>query len=77
MEAIESSIDKNAHAFTRIMPKESSQKSVRAEEKRDLVRRENRQTVGDISVENPRMTCRDVNVYYGENHAIKHVSLDI
>jgi phosphate transport system ATP-binding protein len=23
------------------------------------------------------MTCRDVNVYYGDNHAIKHVSLDI
>ncbi|MGD8521025.1 MAG: phosphate ABC transporter ATP-binding protein PstB [Desulfobacterales bacterium] len=23
------------------------------------------------------MTCRDINVYYGDNHAIKHVSLDI
>jgi phosphate transport system ATP-binding protein len=44
---------------------------------RTLVARENRETVGDISVENPRMTCRNVNVYYGEKHAIKNVSLDI
>ena len=42
-----------------------------------LVSRENRQTVGDATVENPRMTCRKVNVYYGDNHAIKNVSLDI
>ncbi len=42
-----------------------------------LVSRENRKTVGDITVENPRMTCREVNVYYGEKQAIKNVSLDI
>jgi phosphate transport system ATP-binding protein len=42
-----------------------------------LVSRENRKTVGDITVENPRMTCRDVNVYYGEKQAIKNVTLDI
>ncbi|MEJ2475687.1 MAG: phosphate ABC transporter ATP-binding protein PstB [Desulfobacterales bacterium] len=42
-----------------------------------LVSRENRKTVGDITVENPRMTCRKVNVYYGEKQAIKNVSLDI
>lgn len=41
------------------------------------VSREMRQTVGDITVENPRMTCRKVNVYYGEKHAIHDVSLDI
>ena len=23
------------------------------------------------------MTCRDVNVYYGDKHAIKHVSIDV
>jgi phosphate transport system ATP-binding protein len=34
-------------------------------------------TVGDISVENPRMTARNVDVYYGDKHAIKDVSLDI
>lgn len=36
-----------------------------------------RRTVGNITVEQPKMVCRDVNVYYGEKHAIKHVSLDI
>ncbi len=35
------------------------------------------QTVGETKVENPRMTCRDVNVYYGDKHAIKHVGIDI
>ena len=42
-----------------------------------LVSREHRQTVGVATVENPRMTCRNVDVYYGDNHAIKNVSLDI
>ena len=45
--------------------------------KSGLVPRENRKTVGDISVANPRMSCRNVNVYYGEKHAIRNVSLDI
>jgi len=44
---------------------------------RTLVAREERETVGDITVKNPRMTCRNVNVYYGEKQAIKNVSLDI
>jgi phosphate transport system ATP-binding protein len=35
------------------------------------------QTVGDVRVPNPRMTTTDVNVYYGDKHAIKHVDLDI
>jgi phosphate transport system ATP-binding protein len=42
-----------------------------------LVSREHRQTVGVGTVENPRMTCRKVDVYYGDNHAIKNVSLDV
>ncbi len=42
-----------------------------------LVSRENRKTVGDITVSDPRMTCREVNVYYGDKQAIKNVSLDI
>ncbi|KAB2927780.1 MAG: phosphate ABC transporter ATP-binding protein [Candidatus Contendobacter sp.] len=37
----------------------------------------NRQTVGNITVDNPKMVCRGVNVYYGEKHAIKNVGLDI
>jgi len=33
--------------------------------------------VGTPFVDDPRMTCRNVDVYYGDNHAIKNVSLDI
>lgn len=42
-----------------------------------VVKRENRETVGDVTVDNPRIRCMDVNVYYGEKHAIKNISLDI
>ena len=41
------------------------------------VNREDRKTVGEIAHPDPRMVCRDVNVYYGDKHAIKGVSLDI
>ncbi len=34
-------------------------------------------TVGEIRVDNPRMTCRNVDVYYAEKQAIMDVSLDI
>ena len=34
-------------------------------------------TVGDITSPDPRMVCRDVNVWYDSNHAIRQVSLDI
>ena len=40
-------------------------------------RRESRETVGTPLSDTPRMTCRNVNVYYGDNHALKNVSLDI
>jgi len=36
-----------------------------------------RRTVGDYTVPNPVMVCRNVDVYYGDNHAIRGVSLDI
>jgi phosphate transport system ATP-binding protein len=35
------------------------------------------QTVGTVTVENPLFSCRNVDVYYGEKHAIKNVSIDI
>jgi phosphate transport system ATP-binding protein len=44
---------------------------------RQLVNREDRSTVGEPTVDNPRMVCRNVNVYYGEKHAIQDVSLDV
>jgi phosphate transport system ATP-binding protein len=59
------------------MPEIDKGQSGKAEEGRILVSRENRDTVGEITVDNPRMTCRDVNVWYGDKHAIKNVSLDI
>ena len=39
--------------------------------------RDQLQTVGDIFVENPRIQCRNVDVYYGEKHAIQDVNLDV
>ena len=34
-------------------------------------------TVGNIRCDNPFMVAEDVNVYYGDNHAIQNVSLEI
>ncbi len=34
-------------------------------------------TVGDARVENPRISIHDMNVYYGEKHAVKNVNMDI
>jgi phosphate transport system ATP-binding protein len=34
-------------------------------------------TIGDVTVADPRMVCRAVNVWYDDKHAIKDVSLDI
>jgi phosphate transport system ATP-binding protein len=59
------------------LPQDRIQSEIIHQEKRDLVSRDVRQTVGKISVDNPRMTCRNVNVYYGDKQAIKDVSLDI
>ena len=36
-----------------------------------------RKTVGSVRCENPFMVAENVNVYYGDNHAIKDVSLEI
>jgi phosphate transport system ATP-binding protein len=41
------------------------------------ISREKRGTVGTVTVDNPRMVCRNVNVYYGDKHAIKNVTIDI
>jgi len=36
-----------------------------------------RRTVGEVTVANPVMSCRQVNVHYGDKHAIRDVNLDI
>ena len=42
-----------------------------------VIDRSSRETVGDYTHPHPRMTARHVDVYYGDKHAIKDVSLDI
>ncbi len=34
-------------------------------------------TVGQVSVDNPVFSARDVNVYYSDKHALKNVSIDV
>ena len=63
--------------FIGTMPDSDTEQKSKVTEGRVLVSREKRETVGEITVDNPRMTCRDVNVWYGEKHAIKNVSLDV
>mgnify|MGYP001077112852 FL=1 len=41
------------------------------------VKRESRETVGRQFVDNPRMSCRHVEVFYGEKQALRNVSIDI
>ncbi len=77
MESIESLTETKTTGYRKKMAEMDSHESAELKDGRTLVSREDRQTVGDISVENPRMACRNVNVYYGEKHAIKNVSLDI
>jgi phosphate transport system ATP-binding protein len=38
---------------------------------------ESGKTVGDITVKDPIFSCRDVDVYYGEKHALKKVGIDV
>ena len=53
--------------------------TVLARKGRSLVAREERATVGEMRVENARMSCRNVDVYYnfGEKKAINNISFDI
>jgi phosphate transport system ATP-binding protein len=44
---------------------------------RPLIERDQRETVGDPFVSDPRMACRNINVFYGEEQAILDVNLDI
>ena len=49
----------------------------RLEKSKIMVQREDRRTAGDPFVTDPRMKCRNVNVYYDDKHAIHDVSIDI
>ncbi len=41
------------------------------------VSRDDRNTVGEVRVEEPRIRCSGVNVYYGEKRAINNINLDV
>lgn len=56
---------------------ERREEQINTKEAYATVARENRQTVGVATVDNPRIRCTDVNVFYGDKQAIKNVSLDI
>ena len=77
MESIELLTETKTTGYRKKMVEMDSHESAELKDGRTLVSREDRQTVGDITVENPRMACRNVNVYYGDKQAIKNVSLDI
>jgi phosphate transport system ATP-binding protein len=64
-------------ALSGTMAEIPSKTKIGADAGRPRVSREKRETVGTITVENPRMVCRNVNVYYGDKQAIKNVSIDI
>jgi len=42
-----------------------------------LEHRTGERTVGQTSVENAVLSCRDVNVHYGHKHALRNVSIDV
>jgi phosphate transport system ATP-binding protein len=54
-------------------------KQPKAEDRREVLPQQSEipETVGEPFVDHPRMRCRNVNVHYGANHAIRDVSLDI
>lgn len=51
--------------------------AIKIQSRKPKVDRESRWTVGDIRVESPRISCSDINVYYGDKHAIKNLNLDV
>lgn len=59
------------------MNKISFNKTEKSNLNSDFSTSENRETIGDVTVPNPRMSCKDVDVYYGNKHAINGISLDI
>ena len=67
----------NTIGLVATMPDEKTAEQTVTDSGGTLVSRENRKTVGNIHVDSPRMTCRNVNVYYDDKQAIQDVSIDI
>ena len=71
MESIEETIDMPADESTEVSDVIEIRHTA-------TVGREERKTVGEVRVDEPRIRCNDVNVFYGDgNHAIKDINLDI
>ena len=45
--------------------------------RRVTVPRDSRETAGEVRVDNPRIRCNNVNVYYGDTRAIHDISIDV
>ena len=41
------------------------------------INRESRKTVGKLTIDEPRIICKNVNVFYGEKQAINDLSMEI
>jgi phosphate transport system ATP-binding protein len=70
------SLVKMSEKVSEATPTEASSANVESRAQISVVE-ESRATIGDITAEKPVVEARDVNVYYGDNHALKNVSLDI
>ncbi|MDV6343191.1 phosphate ABC transporter ATP-binding protein PstB [Nitrosomonas sp. Is37] len=57
--------------------KKERRKQTRIHLQTAIVTRDNRQTIGGITVADPRIRCTDINVFYGDKRAIRNVTLDI
>jgi phosphate transport system ATP-binding protein len=68
---------KEAEAITFTNPKQTDIEDPVNVKHTATVSREDRSTVGDIRVDNPRIRCTDVNVYYSDNQAVKDINIDI
>jgi phosphate transport system ATP-binding protein len=73
MESMSAALDMNDAPF--LQTEELGQEAVQTEDSSQA--KESRQTVGEQFIDDARMTCRDVNVSYGDKHAIKDVSIDV
>ncbi len=62
---------------TKVVERNAGLNSQARRRRAPTVPRDRRETVGEIRVDNPRIRCNNVNVYYGETHAIHNINLDV
>lgn len=58
-------------------PPESHARAPAPQSSATVARDERGETVGEVRSPNPRIRCTDVNVYYGDKHAVKSVNIDV